>query len=390
MALVGRKVLVHYAVGGPRLWHERYVLAHVAGDTYMVATPDRDVYPEELGLLNTDIRTLKVRPLNGAVPVGVNAAEIYGLPNWAPAELQALRDEAQQQMGPAVPVAPVAVAAAAAPGGLIGTTVDPETGYPGGTLKWLAAETSNGVTYGQEVAGIAVQMVRGKKHVHVGPAGEQLFVECVDGADFWDFLQRPAHLDMRVLPIKLNALLQPERSLAEVASMCKESKVLWKLSGPRTSRWCVNYLAIENLGFEGHHERLRTITKADASSWGIQEHFQVSMALRQALLIDQLDAFNLLTIELQFRRLQTIEFSYAEKAREMESKAVGGKLSLEEQTTYGGVTRQYSTLMVCPELLTHVKEETEKEASLAKNLRKAREEREAARKNKGGKAKEDP
>ena len=47
-------------------------------------------------------------------------------------------------------------------------------------------------------------------------------------------------------------------------------------------------------------------------------------------------------------------------------------------------------LMVCPELLTHVKEETEKEASLAKNLRKAREEREAARKNKGGKAKEDP
>ena len=31
MALVGRKVLVHYAVGGPRLWHERYVLAHVAG-----------------------------------------------------------------------------------------------------------------------------------------------------------------------------------------------------------------------------------------------------------------------------------------------------------------------------------------------------------------------
>ena len=152
----------------------------------------------------------------------------------------------------------------------------------------------------------------------------------------------------------------------------------------------MNYLAIENLGFEGHHARLRTITKADASSWGIQERFQVSMALRQALLIDQLDAFNLLTIELQFRRLQTIEFSYAEKAREMESKAVGGKLSLEEQTTYGGVTRQYSTLMVCPELLTHVKEETEKEASLAKNLRKAREEREAARKNKGGKAKEDP
>ena len=49
-----------------------------------------------------------------------------------------------------------------------------------------------------------------------------------------------------------------------------------------------------------------------------------------------------------------------------------------------------AALRVCPELLTHVKEETEKEASLAKNFRKAKEEREAARKNKGAKAKEDP
>lgn len=78
------------------------------------------------------------------------------------------------------------------------------------------------------------------------------------------------------------------------------------------------------------------------------------MALRQALLVDQLDGSNLLSIEVQFRRLQTIEFSYAEKAR-------------------------------CPALLEHVKAETEKEAVLAKSLRKAREEREAARKAGGGK-----
>lgn len=44
--------------------------------------------------------------------------------------------------------------------------------------------------------------------------------------------------------------------------------------------------------------------------------------------------------------------------------------------------------MICPDLLDHVKAETEKEASLAKNLRKAREERDAARKQKG--KQEDP
>jgi len=36
--------------------------------------------------------------------------------------------------------------------------------------------------------------------------------------------------------------------------------------------------------------------------------------------------------------------------------------------------------MVAPELLDHVRSEVERDASLAKNLRKAREEREAARK----------
>ena len=80
-----------------------------------------------------------------------------------------------------------------------------------------------------------------------------------------------------------------------------------------------------------------------------------------------MDAFNLMSIEVQFRRLQTIEFSYSEKAKEAESKAVGGRLSLEEQTTFGGITRQYSTLMICPDLLDFVKLETER---LVKSVRR--------------------
>lgn len=234
-------------------------------------------------------------------------------------------------------------------------------------------------------------LVKGGKSVHTLGGGGSIFVECVDGADVHSFMQKPAACDIRVLPVELNAMGQPERSLKDISALCIERKVRWILSGPRTARWCVAYLAVEGLGFEGHHERLRQVSKADASSWGIQEHFQASMSLRQALLVDQVDAFNLLSIEIQFRRLQTIEFSYSEKAKEAESKAVGGRLSLEEQTTFGEVTRQYSTLMICPDLLDFVKAETEKEASLAKNLRKAREEREAARRGKKGqKAQEDP
>ena len=47
--------------------------------------------------------------------------------------------------------------------------------------------------------------------------------------------------------------------------------------------------------------------------------------------------------------------------------------------------------MISPDLLSHVKEEVERDAALQKNLRKAREERELARKqNKGKKNEEGP
>lgn len=392
MALANRQVLIEYDVGGGRLLHERYVLEHYQNDTYAIVTPDRDVYLEDLTVLNSDIRSMMIRPGPGILPGGVTAAEVYALPVFTINDMAGFRDEARRlidlQRG-AAPAAPPAAGAAAAAAAPAVTAFDPEAGFPSGELKWLAAECLGGYCYGQEVAAVTQPLVKGSKHVQDLPGGLRIFAECVAGEDYFAFRQRPSLNDHRILPIQLNPMGTPERSLQDVAQLCKESKVKWSLTGPRIARWCVAYLAVENLGFEGHHERLRTVTKADASSWGIQEHFQVSMAVRQALLVDQLDAFNLLSIEVQFRRLQTIEFSYSEKARELEAKSVGGRLSLEEQTTFGGVTRQFSTLMICPELLTHVKEETEREASLAKNLRKAREEREAARR-KGGKQSENP
>ena len=55
---------------------------------------------------------------------------------------------------------------------------------------------------------------------------------------------------------------------------------------------------------------------------------------------------------------------------------------LEEQFVFGSLVRTAGTLMVSPDLLQHVKEETEQEVLLNKNLRKAKErerERERAR-----------
>lgn len=379
MALVNRHLLLEYDVGGPRLWHERVALEWVSDENYVVVTPDRDIFVEQLSVLNPDLRSIRVRANPHAVPPGINAGEIYGVPAWSVAEMALIRAEGQriarEERARAVPaVGGVAVGGGPAVG------VPAATQHESGQLKWLAAEKGGGYEYGQEVSGVVDPPVKNAKAVHQLGAGESLFVMCIDGADLDDFKNRPSRCDLRILPVTKGGLGVPEISLKDVVPLCKEVDVQWELPGPRTTKWCLNYLAVEGLGFEGHHERVRQICKVDATAWGIQEHFQVSMAIRQSLLSDQLDCCNLLSSEIQFRRLQTIEFSYAEKARDLESKAVGGRLSLEEQTSFGGVTRQYSTLMICPQLLEHVKAETEREASLAKNLRKAREEREASRK----------
>ena len=84
-------------------------------------------------------------------------------------------------------------------------------------------------------------------------------------------------------------------------------------------------------------------------------------------------------------RLQTIEYAHGDVAREADARAVGGKMSLEEQTVFLGASRSQSAIMVCPDLLSYVREEVERDAKLAKALRTAREEREERRKPQGKK-----
>ena len=121
--------------------------------------------------------------------------------------------------------------------------------------------------------------------------------------------------------------------------------------------------------------------KLDYTAWGLSEHRDVCSYLQHMALYDQLDLTNLASAEAMFRRLQTIEFSYLEKVRDGEAKASSGsRLSLEEQAIFGGMSRVDASLMISPGFLDHARAEAEKSASLAKNLRKAREEGAAARK----------
>lgn len=327
------------------------------------------------------------------------AAELYPLPVWSADELMNIRADATREAtaeksrrhagGPAVGGGAAPQPAA---GQQLAVVDKSDVKFPPGAREisgeegvWVAGETDCGFRFGDKVQGVQAAAVIGAKCLHSTSDGKQLFCVCINEGLVSRFNARPSECDGRILPRKMNVLGAPEMSLSDMVSKCHLVDMGWRVAGPKTTKWCLNYLSVEGLGLEGHHERFRQLCRLETSSWGVMEHFQVSMFLRNLLQVDMLDGMNCQGIELMFRRLQTIEYAHSERAREIESKNTGGKLSLEEQASFGSVVRQSATLMIAPDLLTHVKEETERDAALQKNLRKAREERELWRKqNKSG------
>ena len=69
--LTGRFALLEYDVPGPIVMHERMILDHVESDDYVVCTPDRDLFVEQLTVENSDLRSFRLRPQPHQLPPGV-------------------------------------------------------------------------------------------------------------------------------------------------------------------------------------------------------------------------------------------------------------------------------------------------------------------------------
>ncbi|CAK0903344.1 unnamed protein product [Prorocentrum cordatum] len=370
------------------LWHQRRVygvVAHSGGKTYVAATADAHVYPEDWSPTSEDVlavrwcsefRELPAGPVVGAggtgaiVPAGAGPPGAPPVPGVAqPAPAGAAGAPAAAAAPPPVLVGPLQGVAPAAPAAGVGTS-------------WRAAESGGGFRFGDPVPGHArsAQAI-GSKDFHLLPDGTALFVEEVTAATEVAFLDKGVFGDARIMAVRRNRQGRRERTWAEMvaAAVQEEFSNDWDLPGPRSVLWCLEFINHEGLGLDGHHERFRVQCKLEFSSWGVSEHYNVTQALKFGLLHDRLDGTNLMMVEPMLRRLQTIEFAHSERAREQEAKGYGGKLSLEEQMAFAGTARAGGSLMICPLLLDYVRGEVEREASLAKNLRKAREERDAAR-----------
>ena len=96
----GDRVLICYGEmvpgRGGALWHVRLVLDHVVNAEYVIATPDFDLYVEELSPNNADLEGVRVSPAAGGLPPGLVGAAVYDFGPISAADLAALISEGKR------------------------------------------------------------------------------------------------------------------------------------------------------------------------------------------------------------------------------------------------------------------------------------------------------
>lgn len=120
---------------------------------------------------------------------------------------------------------------------------------------------------------------------------------------------------------------------------------------------------------------------------GVAEHEHALRSLDHQGAYDGLDLTNIAGVELIFRRVQMIEYAYmrdgamgkpadGEGGNKKKGGGKGGRGGgfFDESSVFSGTHRDSGEFMVCPELLDYVSKEVERDASVMKQVRKAREE----------------
>ena len=164
----------------------------------------------------------------------------------------------------------------------------------------------------------------------------------------------------------------------------------WPIPGPRTVEWVCRFLLHLGRTPTEHHRTWKAFLKLQDSR-GVETHRIGLEVLEVSGCYDQLNIANIAGLEKLLREAQLIEWQYAESARKAKDgdgdgggkkskgSGKGDVLVSGEQQLFTGKHKEYGNVMISPELFAYVAQEAEKEVSVMKQVRKAREERALAR-----------
>ena len=365
--LKGKFILVRYDIPGESTWHARLVLSHVTAGEWVILTPDGDIYSEDYSSGSQEVETWRVFDPNGVIPIGVDANHIYGF-NPVPDHLtiQRLVSEgdiyaAHEKLQRGLPVHALQPPAAAAPGAVV-AAAPPPAGPP--NLAGSGAPVG-GVVAAAAAAPGQVANVGGNVGGHAAAVGAAPAVD-VDQED------------ARTLAITRDAQGQRFKEFRTAALECKETSFNdWPVAGPRTVLHVLARMVEHGGSPVAHSQAWRVACKFQPADKPAQDHEMLCRILQTMVVHDQLDASNLASAELVARAIQRIEEQHKFKLAAVED---AGESSLFLGTSGGS---SMGTI-ISPKLSEWIGAEMQKEAAIAKERRKAREERALSRKNEKG------
>ena len=383
----GDRVLVYYDKNDD-LWHERYLAEPVGGTSWVVTTPDDDLYEEDL-VDNLGVQKLGAR---GGVPRGVGVTG--GLYRFDEAKLKRKLPKLLEEAAVAVKklvVMPLATAAAAAPaqaasGPLVeagGASSLKRKAQDAGRI-WVFLETRGGYQRGDPVPENLIPAVEVGDRAVVELNASMSIAAGLDGT-LGDIATTPRVLDdgvddLRVFPVRYDKSRRRGRDVSDAVSMLTTTKFDdWKVRGPRTTQWLYQSFLDQMTTPSRRHYWWRSVMNLTATEPGVEEHKFLSEVLECMVTFDQINCAELMGLEHISRRYQMWEEVYAQALRESDAGGGPGTEWSDERQLILGLGRARGQALVCPDLETWVAEQIRDETVIMKERRKGREERQAAR-----------
>ena len=163
---------------------------------------------------------------------------------------------------------------------------------------------------------------------------------------------------------------------------------VWPIPGPRIADWCVDFVNRRRGGAIDHLRFWVFSNQLYPGMWGMREQDAAFKNLDLAGSYDGLDIPISAGLGHLMRRARLIEFTYSDRGpapptgyKPGKGGTKGSAGAFGESNILMGRHRLHGDVVICPGLFDYITKETEREASVMKQVRKAREAREMAAKN---------
>lgn len=371
-------------VGFPGVIHTRLAIDHISGHDWAVATPDDDVYVEELDASNSDFQRFW-HVTDGGFPLRVPRNQIYAFQPMSAQQYarlihrgQQLGDAERARLGLAAVAAPPAAAPAA----------------PGDDSVWVLAEMVSGHKIGEEVQvppGAAVDGDHALVHVQntegvdctvravkckkddLDATCEVIIEQCRSAISKYGE-DNEAAADVRTLSIKYNVNGERYRNFK---SSIDDMRMTEFDDFPLEPRTACDYLrAVGEVAESCYGQHLAwvqtsRIPEGDRAIW---ENETLSRAIDLGIRYDCLNVVNLASFELLIRRKQLIAEAHVQSPLAP---------SYEGSDYFMGMKYRPGGGIVVPALTEYVAKRMHEDSQVMKEKRKLRE----AKDTKGGKGK---